>query len=133
MKRRNRNLQMSKTGKIALGVLYSLAVMLIISIIVSTLLLTGENPISATGISSIIVIVTSAIISGVTLIRVFGNSDIGAPVLSFLLSALVILITGLIRAGQINFKLLLNIFIYILTGIISAYIARPRENRRKFR
>lgn len=133
MKHRNGNLKIGKIGQIALGTLYSLTVMLVLTLAASALSLFGKNPISALGIMTIVTIAASGVITGVSLSRVFKESGTQMTALSSLLLSLIILAVGLILGGgKISLKLPLNVIIYLLSSIISAYLARPREKRRRF-
>ena len=133
MKHRNGNLKIGKIGQIALGTLYSLTVMLVLTLAASALSLFGKNPISALGIMTIVTIAASGVITGVSLSRVFKESGTQMTALSSLLLSLIILAVGLILGGgKTSLKLPLNVIIYLLCSIISAYLARPREKRRRF-
>ena len=133
MKHRNGNFQIGKIGQIALTTLYSLAVMLALTLILSALSLLGQNPLSTLGIMTIVIIAGSGAICGVSLSRVFKENGIQMTVLSSLFLSLIILAVGLILGGgKISLKLPLNILIYLLCSIISAYLARPKGRKRRF-
>ena len=133
MKHRNENFKIGKIGQIALTTLYSLAVMLVLTLILSALSLLGKNPLSTLGVMTIVIIAGSGAICGVSLSWVFKKDGMQMTALSSLLLSLIILAVGLILGGgKISLKLPLNILIYVLCSIISAYLARPRGKKRRF-
>ena len=135
MKHRNEKFKIGRMGQIALSALYSLVVMLVLTLITAGLsLLLLKDPISSIGVMSIIIIILGAVISGVTLTRIFSDYGMQTAIFSSLLLSLLALIIGLIMGGGgVNLKLPLNVLIYVLCSILTAYLARPRAKRRKFR
>ena len=135
MKHRNEKFKIGRMGQIALSALYSLVVMLVLTLITAGLsLLLLKDPISSIGVMSIIIIILGAVISGVTLTRIFSDYGMQTAIFSSLLLSLLALIIGLIMGGGgVNLKLSLNVLIYVLCSILTAYLARPRAKRRKFR
>ena len=132
MKHRNGNFKIGKMGQITLSTLYSLAVTVVVALAVSALSLLGKNPIASIGIMTIVIIVLSGVVSGVSISRVFKEGGVKMTVLSSLLLSAAALALGLIVcSGKINLKLPLNILIFVLCSIVSAYLARPRWKRRR--
>ena len=132
MKHRNGNFKIGLPGQIALGALYSLAVTVVMALAVSALSLLGKNPISTVGIMTIVIIVLSGVVSGVSLSRFFKENGLKMTALSSLLLSVIVLMLGLIvGGGKINLKLPLNIIIFLLCALLSAYLARPRAKRRR--
>lgn len=119
------------TTLMLLGAAFSLAVILVVSFILSIISSMTKDPTSLIGASALISLIISGAISGFVTSKVNGEGGVLISTLSSVITAFTILAIGLIwKGGAIKLNVPLNLLVFIAASVISALLAK-KTNRKK--
>ncbi|MBQ8690019.1 MAG: hypothetical protein IJ515_06630 [Clostridia bacterium] len=123
-----------KTNASALvfGIIFTTAVFLLTALIGAAIAGGLKNPTGSIGTISLIVLMTTAAISGIAISKYKGEGGVFPSVLSSLFFTLVLLIIGLVLTkGHLPLIAVINLALFILVNTIFAYLGKKREPRRR--
>ena len=130
-----RRTQSDGKGKIYLiGVLLSIALLVITSFILAIALASMKDPSSMVGIMSLSGMLISGAVSGFTTCRIKGDGGFGIAVLSALTVTMIIMLLGIILGGgRLSGGTLMNCGCYMGVSSFAGFIGkrRPGHKRRK--
>ena len=115
-----------------LGALAAILCFLAVSFIFALISSFTENPTSLTGIFSLLSLLTSGAIFGLTASRIIGNGAQRLISISLGISVAVMLLVGVIlKGGAIAPSALLNYLAYLGVGVIFAFLGKRRNKKKK--
>ena len=121
----------TNTSVFIFGIIFSLAVFFLLALIASFILSKVKNPLGASAIASIIILLVSGGISGFTISKYSGRKSFLPSVFCAVIFALILFSTGLIiSGGKIATVTVINLLVYILFSFIFALLASKEKKRR---
>lgn len=121
----------TNTSVFIFGILFSTAIFFLLALAASFVLNKVKNPLGASGIASIIILLMSGAISGFAISKYSGKKSVLPSVFCAVIFALLLLCTGLIiSGGKIATVTVINLLIYILFSLIFALLASKEKKRR---
>lgn len=131
-KRKNSKFQKTTAGTLFLGVAFSFAMLVLMSLIFSFALIGFKNPTGNIGTASLAVFLITAAITGFTVSKYKGDGGIAISALTSLAFVLILMATALISAkGKISGALFMNCLCYMLISSFTAFLGRKRPKRHK--
>ena len=121
----------TNTSVFIFGIIFSVAVFFLLALIASFILSKVKNPLGASAIASIIILLVSGGISGFTISKYSGRKSFLPSVFCAVIFALILFSTGLIISdGKIATVTVINLLVYILFSFIFALLASKEKKRR---
>ena len=130
--KRNKNTSISQPVALAVSVLFSYAVLMLLSFVTSIAISKLQNPSGSIWIGSLISFVLSGFISGIITSRRKGDGGTLFTLISGVLFISILIILSLIlNKGHIPSIIFLNLLCYISVLLLGAFLGRKREHKRK--
>ena len=129
-----------KRNKIVDNILYlfllslgiSAGMLLICALIMAAIAYSGDDPTKNLGLFSLVTLILSAALSGAVISRLRGDGGIKFAGLCSIATVLLMLIIALItERGNIPGSAFMNYGCYVAISLLSAYLGRKREKRRR--
>lgn len=116
------------------GIIISVAMLLAVSLILSIVTEASSDPSAVMGIYSLLSIILSAALSGITVSTVSGEHGIKISALCALMIVLIMMLTGtIVNGGGLPTRGLMNYLCYFAIYLFSALLGKPGKKRRKHR
>ncbi len=135
-KRKNTKLKNTAIGTLLFGVLFSFAVLIVLSLASSFLLVGFKNPTSNIRIASLTVFLITAAVSGFAVSKHRGAGGIAFSALtSLLFIAVLFAVAIIISKGKISGALFMNYLCYMMISSFTAVIGtrKPKRHSHKHR
>lgn len=121
-------------GYFALCFGVSILIFILLSIICAAILLSLDDPTAFIGVSSLVVLILSALISGIVSVFLWRDATIGRSALTATLCVLImLLINVIISSGKISLGAIMNYVCYIGSYLLGALITKHLGGRRRHR
>lgn len=131
-KRKNAKSKSTALGTILFGVVFSFAVLAVLSLLSSFLLIGLKNPTANIRIASLVIFLITAAISGFTVSKRRGKGGISVSALSSLaFIALLFAMALIISKGKLSGALFMNYLCYMMISSFTALLGAKKINRRK--
>ena len=122
------------TALMLLGAAFALAVLMIVSFVLSLISSMTKDPISLIGALSLVALILSGAISGFVTSKVNGDGGVLVAILSSIISAFTILAIGLIwKGGAIKLSVPLNLTVFIAVSVIASLLGKKQPKKSKHR
>ena len=121
----------SKSGfkSIILGAAVIWCLFIVLSLVFTVVLFSGENPTGSTALFSLISFIASGGLGTLLNKKLFKSCEMNAPLFSALLSAAVYLVISAISSGRISIGCLINTLCFVLISLLFS-VARKKKNKR---
>ncbi len=114
------------------GTILSIAVILIVSVLLSSISLKFRNPIRFSNILAIVSIILGGIFGGLISSAFYKNNPIVSSLISSLLTSIILIIIGLF-GSDFNVSMMINPIILIAFSLTVALFAKGKNKKRKIR
>ena len=122
------------TALMLLGAAFAIAVIVVVSFILSVISSLTKDPTSLIGAFSLLSLILSGAISGFVTSKVNGDGGVLVAVLSSVISAFTILAIGLIwKGGAIKLSVPLNLIVFIAVSVIASLLAKKITRKKRHR
>ena len=122
------------TALMLLGAAFALAVLMIVSFVLSLISSMTKDPVSLIGALSLVALILSGAISGFVTSKVNGDGGVLVAILSSIISAFTILAIGLIwKGGAIKLSVPLNLTVFIAVSVIASLLGKKQPKKSKHR
>ena len=133
-KHRGSKIKKSALGSLLFGVLFSFAMLIIISFVSSALLMASKNPGGSIKVVSFAVLLITAAVSGFTVSKYKGEGGVVTSLISSVISVIIMLgISIICSGGKVGGVIFMNYLCYVLIAAFTAFLGKKRERRHRHR
>jgi hypothetical protein len=131
-KRKTQSIRKTFAGGVAFGILFSVVSFFALTLLGAILLGCLKNPTGSVKPASLAVLILCAIISGFATSKYKGSGGVAAASVTALIFIALMIIASLIAGGgALRGMQIMNALCYVPVAILAAFIAKPRERRRR--